>query len=349
MPENRSVLEELAEIEKLVSLTKHSLEQAKFSYSVTVWMFTGLQLALCVYGLAVYLETPQTLRKGRLGYILMNFTILTVTTIVGITNRLELINEYTVFGIAGRTWGVGYASESILPVVLITLGDGMLLFRCYMIWSDRVWVSVIPTVLYFGAIAAGVAQLINSASLYAESQTFKAQPMSQAFLLITLSIIFPVLFNATTTSLIVWRIVKWRRKLSRALPGRKMSMFSGAANVLIEAALPLTLSGIVHALFFLAQRGTLFRMRQLMENGTTHVQFSELISILRYVRIMIPLTSVFEASYFMFVALAPQLVIFRVTTGRSFARKAQITANSFAASPRPEIGREMSDVGGRTD
>ncbi|TFK23369.1 hypothetical protein FA15DRAFT_561913, partial [Coprinopsis marcescibilis] len=260
----------------------------------------GFQLSLCVYGLAVYLETPRNARKGRVWCIVLSFAILATSAAGGITNRWQLINEHTAFGETAGMWSVKWAAESLLPGVLTILGDGVLLFRCYMIWSDKRWVALFPTFIYLAAIVAG---LIVFARVL-EHGTFEARTVNLSYLLGALSVALPVLFNVTTTVLIVWRIVKWRHKLSWALSGRHVAKYSGAAMILIEAALPLSLSGIAYAsILFAAYGGRFFRV----------------ISVMKSMSVMAPLSATFESLYLIFVVLSPQLVIFRVTTGRSFS------------------------------
>ncbi|TFK23368.1 hypothetical protein FA15DRAFT_594284, partial [Coprinopsis marcescibilis] len=92
----------------------------------------GFQLAICGYGFAVYLETPQNARKGRIGYIVLSFAILVTSVARCITNRWQIISGDTAFGDTAGMWGVRWAAESLLPLVLPILGDGVLV-----LWQFR--------------------------------------------------------------------------------------------------------------------------------------------------------------------------------------------------------------------
>ncbi|KAG2004187.1 hypothetical protein CC2G_002773 [Coprinopsis cinerea AmutBmut pab1-1] len=103
--------------------------------------------------------------------------------------------------------------------------------------------------------------------------------------------------NLIITALITFRLLRARSEFARSLPGRKLSAYAGVIAILIESALPLALFGLVNGVVFVSTP-----VPETLEAAN---------------RIM-KVDAVFRALYENAVQLAPQMIIFRVTTGRSW-------------------------------
>ncbi|KAG2004156.1 hypothetical protein CC2G_002746 [Coprinopsis cinerea AmutBmut pab1-1] len=104
-------------------------------------------------------------------------------------------------------------------------------------------------------------------------------------------------FNIIITSLICFRLIRAHSKLSRLLPGRNMRAYRNVVNILTESALPIALFGPLAAILYAC--AILGRMDNVPARLYVTARF-------------------FDNLYCTFAALSPQLIIFRVTTGRSF-------------------------------
>ncbi|EFI26602.1 hypothetical protein CC1G_15374 [Coprinopsis cinerea okayama7 len=111
--------------------------------------------------------------------------------------------------------------------------------------------------------------------------------------------------NALITILISSRLLIANRSLSKVLPGRSVRACSRAVTILVESAVPLSLCGLISV------------------GIIEHVLSAPGVSI-KYVAA----GSIFDGLYSSFAALSPQMIIFRVTTGRSFMRHEETKVDS---------------------
>ncbi|KAG2003721.1 hypothetical protein CC2G_004305 [Coprinopsis cinerea AmutBmut pab1-1] len=264
-----------------------------------------MQIFMCIYGLSAFLGTSPELRKGRRPYVLLSFAILVLS---GIPACLDLVMGFkALYGtgsgldyIRARQRGYHDPMATISQTLFhayVALGDGLLLWRCYIIWNDLWWVIVPPLTIFLGFIGlslTNIVRIISKTARSTELQAVQTQQITIAYTFLTVSL------NAIATSLIAYRLVRAQRSFSRTLPGRGMRVYRAAARILVESALPLTLFGLCAALF-----GVVVWFRRSSEDGS--LDLGSMVA-----------GDVFGALYASFAALAPQMIIFRVTTGRSW-------------------------------
>ncbi|KAJ2929014.1 hypothetical protein H1R20_g8084, partial [Candolleomyces eurysporus] len=101
--------------------------------------------------------------------------------------------------------------------------------------------------------------------------------------------------NIIVTVLIASYLIRARRTLSKALPMRDMRIYTGVAAILTESALPLAFFGIVAVVMNLA-------VPDKRDLGALVVG------------------TISEGLFWSFTGLAPHMIIFRVTTGRSWLK-----------------------------
>ncbi|RXW11542.1 hypothetical protein EST38_g14312 [Candolleomyces aberdarensis] len=92
------------------------------------------------------------------------------------------------------------------------------------------------------------------------------------------------------TSLIAFRLVRARSIFSELLPSADMRHYTGVVAILIESALPLGLITVI-----------------LQQNGKPRTSLSAGYSVC-------------GALFYLFCSLSPHMIVFRVTTGRSFTK-----------------------------
>ncbi|TFK18471.1 hypothetical protein FA15DRAFT_627866 [Coprinopsis marcescibilis] len=262
----------------------------------------GIQLFMCLYGLSVYLETPPSLRKGRMPYIIISFLILILSGVPAAldcawvfrvmfeaSSPTEYLRLFSFYG----DLPLRFTSEVMFTVVVF-VGDALLLYRCYVIWSDRKLVLILPTLAYLGGLGMGIRSLMPHDPL-----PTRASRSAWIFLVVSL--------NIMVTFLISFRLIRARRHLSTILPERNLNIYGGAVAILIESAFPLSIFGVAFAInmIYTVYRTTLgAEMTQLM----------------------------LGMLFYSFTAISPQMIIFRVTTGRSWLSNPKLHGNSSVLS-----------------
>ncbi|TFK18009.1 hypothetical protein FA15DRAFT_628371 [Coprinopsis marcescibilis] len=309
-----------------------SYGRSLFAKACLGFAFTGFQAMICLYGAAVFLETPREGRKGRLPYIVLSLMIFLSSTVSAALDGFATLDSVRSYG---QSEELLEAPENVffeirqgpaaLQLIWIALGDGVLLFRCYIIWHDKWWLVILPLLAYLAAIGTQ----IMSIAVYDGTNPYQT---------LTLTVLFPVLFNIIATGLIIFRLMRWRRKLLKALPSRSLTNYSAAATVLAESAFPLALFGICYvASGLVGYRQALalnaFGQRLVEESGgsITHETLSEGIAMMNAHTALAAWNYAFEALYKVFAILSPQFLIFRISTGRSFTRSNEVTAATFSS------------------
>ncbi|KAJ2926143.1 hypothetical protein H1R20_g10959, partial [Candolleomyces eurysporus] len=113
------------------------------------------------------------------------------------------------------------------------------------------------------------------------------------------STLLTVSTNIIVTTLITIRLLRARRTLTKLLPSADVRVYTGVIAILIESAAPLALFGLITAVTILGQiTGT-------MNDSSEGV---------------IVCMVLFDGLFYSFCALSPHMIIFRVTTGRSFTK-----------------------------
>ncbi|EAU80985.2 hypothetical protein CC1G_03161 [Coprinopsis cinerea okayama7 len=260
------------------------------------FMDVGIQLFMCLYGLSTFLETPKSLRKGRVPFVAISFIIWATSSFTAILD--SYVNFQTLFDAgptgsdyvvqwrrynANSNWFQYAISTSLL--VYIAIGDCLMLYRCFVLWRDRLWVMVLPVLTFLASVALGIL------NVYPWSRFISRVPTS-AWTLVS------VAMNIMVTVLIVVRLTRARRDIERAMPGNDTRVYSGIIAIVIESATPVTVFGILFSLMVLL----MYRWETLYHQVTVAYAFE----------------TVFAMLYYSFCALSPQMIIFRVTTGRSW-------------------------------
>ncbi|KAJ2926506.1 hypothetical protein H1R20_g10600, partial [Candolleomyces eurysporus] len=103
--------------------------------------------------------------------------------------------------------------------------------------------------------------------------------------------------NIIVTTLITIHLLRARRALAKLLPSADVRVYTGVIAILIESAAPPAVFGIATAIV-----NVLWYVTQHQSPGTVVCAY------------------VFETFFYSFCALSPHMIIFRVTTGRSFIK-----------------------------
>jgi hypothetical protein len=284
----------------------------------------GVQLFMCIYCLAVYLETSKIERSRRLPYIIFNFVVFALSAVGAfVGSELQFQREfYSSSGMDVIVDSRALASGKLTVIVMfcacfvVFLADGLMLYRCYTIrYADPLWLRVLPALLYIPSVAFGLFTI----SVYAKPTNGVISWPQPTFVCLT------VAFNILVTVLIAQKMVASRKRLAEALPGRDMSAYTGVTAVLIESAIPLSLTGLGYAIL---------SAMSITGPGDPYVGVTFL--------------NLFNLLYTSFNQLSPTLIIFRVTTGRSWTNDfEQSTRESSEKGPMGTLRFHHTTQGGQ--
>ncbi|KAH6881239.1 hypothetical protein BKA70DRAFT_1125905 [Coprinopsis sp. MPI-PUGE-AT-0042] len=276
--------------------------KSRYANITLTFLDVGIQMFMCLYGLSVFLETPKLgfqhkqLRKGRARFIILSFTIWILSAIPASIDSWVNFEDLFRSGPSGidflkQTSGPPAGHRWIAPLnqilllLYITLGEILMVWRCFIIWRDRKWVVILPALTCLATIAIAL--------------TPTGVNIRWTLRLIASRILLSVLTNVLVTSLILYKLIQTRRAVSQVLGGvKKPKMYGDVIAILIESAAPVAIFGILLAISFFNIALVQWR---LIERAHWAV-FNDV-------------TSLF---YYSFCALSPQMIIFRVTTGRSW-------------------------------
>ncbi|RXW16363.1 hypothetical protein EST38_g9491 [Candolleomyces aberdarensis] len=291
--------------------------QAKSMYAnITISLVVaGIHLFMAIYGLSVFLETRPDLRKGRHRYVVISFFITFLVTFAGSLDAVwafKLLFESTSssdfiflmekYFLSWERWG-----STCSLTLMVFIGDVLLVYRCYVIWKDRWYVSVLPVLTCIGALAMDIVVQSNR-----PNPTFFLPPYETAGTILTVST------NLIVTGMISVHLIRARRSLSKVLPSSQLTLYTGVVAILVESALPLSVFGLVYAVIIL------------YTPKETTVGLETFYS----------LANVFSLLFYSFASLSPHMIIFRVTTGRSWVQQFPKADGKGGLSNSIEFARE---------
>ncbi|TFL00352.1 hypothetical protein BDV98DRAFT_583588 [Pterulicium gracile] len=269
-------------------------------------IYIGNAFALILYGLNLYMygQSVYFLLTGNSGsfrkrmfYIIFGgvmtilITIATTTNAyfaqqIFIENRDFQLGPVGYYGLHISDWYNTFGSAS--DIAANFLGDGLLVYRCYIIWGGKWWVVILPACMYVASTVLAIMSV--TASALPDASFFKGPSKGFGVPWIGLT----VSLNVVVTAMICTRLILARRRVRIALTPQMSDMYTGLIAVLIESALPFTVLG----LFFL-------------------YTFAKELEI----------AIAFAFVWGTLVAVAPQLIILRVSMGKAWTKT---TATQFS-------------------
>ncbi|KAI9433472.1 hypothetical protein H4582DRAFT_981896 [Lactarius indigo] len=274
-------------------------------------------IELCTFFAAVYClrGRSSSYRKGRIFYVAYGGVLLTLVTIAVVTDGLW--GQYMWIdrrNYPGGPLGFFVATESAwynvfgsaADATANVLGDGLLLYRCYMIWGSRWYIVVLPTLMYIASSVLVVITIVESA--LPGSFLLHGKPANFGVPWVALS----VSLNILVTTLICARLLHMRA-ITRGLLAPELSRtYTSLAAMLIESAAPFSILGI-GLVVTEAQGG--------------------------------PLAIAFSYVWGMFCSLSPQMIVLRVAMGHGLTRETveQISTEIVFAKAPPQNGEKSSN------
>ncbi|KAJ2912618.1 hypothetical protein MD484_g7796, partial [Candolleomyces efflorescens] len=262
----------------------------------------GVHIFMAVYGLIVFLETPKPDRTGRAFYIAVSFIITALSALCAALNAV-LVYDNLMKAQSGTDYaitlleqtGSGYPLRILSNCVLrsfISVGDALMVYRCMIIWRESVWVTILPALTCIGAFSAGLGANVQKYR-YSNIQTLNNLDLVATCL--------TVVTNTMVTALIIFYIRRERQVLFKLQTAPlDMKVYTGAIALVVESALPLTISGL------------LLIATSIQSNQSFGLKASMIAA-----QMLAPVSFLFYA----LCSLSPHLIIFRVTMGRSWVKR----------------------------
>ncbi|KAI0077301.1 hypothetical protein K474DRAFT_1575568, partial [Panus rudis PR-1116 ss-1] len=123
-------------------------------------------------------------------------------------------------------------------VVMALLGDALLLYRLYIIWDCRIVIILFPCLIYIGAVALGILELVSAF----KPGGFFFSGNAVNFGIPYYSIIIGM--NLIITLLICARLFHLSRQVRSAMGDGNAKLYTSLAAIMVESAAPYTLMGL---------------------------------------------------------------------------------------------------------
>ncbi|KAA1467280.1 hypothetical protein DENSPDRAFT_926478 [Dentipellis sp. KUC8613] len=126
-----------------------------------------------------------------------------------------------------------FVFKNALYVLQTVTGDGVMIYRCYMVWQN-VWIVVVPVITLCGVIATGVG------SVWACSQATPSQAgvfADQISRWIAACYSLTLTTNAICTAMLAFRIWQINAEVSRSIPGASRSSLMPIVFVVVDAGI----------------------------------------------------------------------------------------------------------------
>ncbi|KAH6912271.1 hypothetical protein BKA70DRAFT_1535616 [Coprinopsis sp. MPI-PUGE-AT-0042] len=275
------------------------LASSVFGTTILSSVLYGIQFFMILSSLSTYLRRSEEARKGHFRYIVIGGVILVTFSIDLAFDIWQTFRILFTGGPHPSSYIPVYIQDEAanMPVIIagdamlgitIAIGDILMLWRCFILWSHQKWVVLLPLLTCIGAIASHMSYLILIGDLDIASRAIVA------------SVSLSVATNVMVTLLILLRLRMTWLQTSKAFPDRKTPrIYLDTAGIIVESAAPLAVFGTY--LIIMTALNTWFVPKGLVAQGRLSVANDASLSL-----------------YYSFCALSPQMIIYRVANGRSW-------------------------------
>ncbi|KAI0043707.1 hypothetical protein FA95DRAFT_1475919, partial [Auriscalpium vulgare] len=250
-------------------------------------IFTFFAAVYCLWGRS----SRET--RGRKFYVVYGGILLSLVTIAVTTDalagqRMWIDHRNFVGGPGGPLGYFGSTSASWVNVfgssadaVANIMGDGLLVYRAYMIWNSQLWVVAFPILMYIGSSVMVILTVVQSALPNAFLFDGHTAQLGVPWVSLSVSV------NIVVTTLICGRLLYMRRAMHAARAPELAEMYTSIIAILIESAMPFSVIGIGLIVTY-------------AKNDEFDIAFAFV--------------------WGMFCSLSPQMIILRVAMGRGWTR-----------------------------
>ncbi|EIM91774.1 uncharacterized protein STEHIDRAFT_46076 [Stereum hirsutum FP-91666 SS1] len=267
-------------------------------------------------------QPAQSNRRSQVLYVVYGAVLMTMVTIAVTTDALwgEFMwidhrnhpgGPLGYFGATTSMWMNVFGSAADATANI--LGDGLLLYRCYMIWGSKLWIIAFPTLIYLASSVLVIITIVESALPGAFLLNGAAANFGVPWVSLSVSL------NVILTAMICGRLLMMRRMTLSMMTPEMGNMYTGVMSILVESALPFSVVGLGFVV--------------------TYAKSS-------------PTSNAFAYVWGMFCSLSPQMIIWRVAMGRGWSKETvqQVSGQMVFAHPESttEIGGIENSLGTAT-
>jgi len=277
----------------------------------------GIQLVVyCLSCRLLFKSESNTARQGANFYVIYGGVLVVLWTIALACNAVfgqkSWIDHRDVEGgpaayIGENISDVYNTVGTTAGVMLNFMGDGLLIYRCYIIWNT--WkITVFPIILYLGSLSMSVLLIFESAQPGANFFVGHAVDFGVPYVSLTISL------NIIVTALICGRLLSLRREIGKVLGPSHAKMYTSIIAILVESAALFTVFGIVYVIVYARKSQSSFALVQIWGD---------------------------------FCAISPQMIILRIAMGQGWTKNTmgQLTSPSlFTKNSDAEKGTAFSDI-----
>ncbi|EAU81181.1 hypothetical protein CC1G_11263 [Coprinopsis cinerea okayama7 len=262
-----------------------------YSNSTVGIAVAAIELFMWIYSVQLYLELPRVERRGRERYLVVSFVMVSLACMSAVSGAINVYNvlleTHLPSGNVDEVWEKYDNSlldhmEIMGLMVQRWVGDLLLIYRCYIIWQDRLAVAILPVLVFLASFGISLRPFIPLHGWKYRSHHLRTV---DAFVYMSLHIL--------VTALISIRLMRARRRLTRTL-GLAIDdrVYTSVVAMLVESAAAIAVVTIPYATTNIVAGWTAYQVY-----------------------------TVFAVGYNTVISLAPQLIIFRVASGRSWVRR----------------------------
>ncbi|TFY51176.1 hypothetical protein EVG20_g11127 [Dentipellis fragilis] len=211
---------------------------ASMLYGIQLWMYFQSVFLLLTRRLSHARTQRLYVIYGGVMLILLTFTVVP-NLLIGQEAWIEHRTEMDPAVFLAENSSLWYNTLGTAADVAVNfMGDGLLLYRCYIIWGSRHWVTAFPSLMYLASTAMAVITVVDSA--FPGSSIFAGK--STQFVIAWISLTAGL--NVILTVLISTRLLMMRSVARSILPAGVRAQYTSIVAILVESALPFSLLGI---------------------------------------------------------------------------------------------------------
>jgi len=138
-------------------------------------------------------------------------------------------------------WYETLSSTSVVSLVFVS--DALLIYRCFVLWSSSYGIIILPSLIYLGAFALAVCQLISSGVPGGDFFAGKAVNFGVPYYAMSIGL------NILLTGLVCGRLVYLSRSVMNAMGSagtENARLYTGLMTIMVESAAPYSLLGILY-------------------------------------------------------------------------------------------------------
>jgi len=134
-------------------------------------------------------------------------------------------------------WYETLSSTSV--VALIFLGDALLIYRCFILWSSNYYIIILPIITYLGAFSLAICELVSAGVPGGDFFAGKSVNFGVPYYAMSIGL------NIVLTMLICGRLFYLSKWVVTALGVEDARLYTNIMTIMVESAAPYSLVGIM--------------------------------------------------------------------------------------------------------